>query len=85
MIPFLKLDLNKKQQEAAETTDGPLLILAGAGTGKTRVLIARISTYPCHRPGLSSSAIGSDFTNKAAQEMKSRVAAIAGGPLKGGG
>ncbi len=83
MIPFLKLDLNKEQQEAAETTDGPLLILAGAGTGKTRVLIARIAHILATGRAYPHQLLAVTFTNKAAQEMKSRVAAILQRPVEG--
>lgn len=83
MIPFLKLDLNKEQQEAAETVEGPLLILAGAGTGKTRVLIARIAHLLATGQAYPSQLLAVTFTNKAAQEMKLRVAALLQRPVEG--
>ncbi|MBL0338666.1 MAG: UvrD-helicase domain-containing protein [Rhodospirillaceae bacterium] len=83
MIPSLKLDLNKEQQEAAETIDGPLLILAGAGTGKTRVLIARIAHILATGRAYPNQLLAVTFTNKAAQEMKSRVAAVLQRPVEG--
>ena len=68
--------LNAEQAEAATHVDGPLLILAGAGSGKTRVLVHRIA-YLILEAGIPPWAIlGITFTNKAANEMKSRVEAL---------
>ncbi len=83
MSGIMGMALNNAQLEAAMTTEGPLLILAGAGTGKTRVLIARIahilSTGRAH-PG---QLLAVTFTNKAAQEIKERVAVILQRPVEG--
>ena len=74
----LSKQLNPVQQEAAEHVDGPLLILAGAGSGKTRVLTYRIYNL-VHNIGLDPYQILSvTFTNKAAKEMKARLVGLLG-------
>ncbi|WP_108785696.1 ATP-dependent helicase [Falsiruegeria mediterranea] len=81
-VPYLD-DLNPAQREAVEMLDGPVLMLAGAGTGKTKALTTRIVHLLNTHKARPNEILAVTFTNKAAREMKNRVGRMLGQPAEG--
>ncbi|MGY8976353.1 MAG: UvrD-helicase domain-containing protein, partial [Alphaproteobacteria bacterium] len=76
-------ELNREQRDAVETVNGPLLVLAGAGTGKTKVLTTRLSNILYKNIAHPSEILTVTFTNKAANEMRIRVENMVGSSIAG--
>ena len=81
-MPYLD-ELNPAQREAVECLDGPVLMLAGAGTGKTKALTARVAHLVNTGTSRPNEILAVTFTNKAAREMKNRIGGMLGGAIEG--
>ena len=81
-LDYLK-NLNEAQKQAVSHLDGPLLIVAGAGSGKTKVLTSRIAHIIAKKKAFPNQILAVTFTNKAAKEMQSRVSKILGSEATG--
>src|SRR5260221_4543948 len=82
-VPQYLAGLNPEQREAVESLDGPVLVLAGAGTGKTRVLTTRIAHILSQGRARPHEILSVTFTNKAAREMKLRLGQMLGQAVEG--
>ena len=82
-LPPWLAGLNPEQRQAVDALDGPVLVLAGAGTGKTRVLTSRLANILWQRRAFPSQVLAVTFTNRAAREMRERTEAMVGRAVEG--